>query len=149
MKRFLESIWALLFLGGLAAGQLELPPRSAGNFNECFNSDGDGFSCVRNQQRSGSWVTGDSDGVDDVAVTDEGSVLISTGSFRKHVIDYRAYFNGGDPICGPEPLVETPHHTPFVLEFSRYFRTRASPFSSAITVASAAPLSSMIPRSGL
>src|SRR5207247_850740 len=116
----------LAFAGLTYAQQLAIPPATAGNFDECFNSDGDGFSCNRYQQRSGSWVTGDSDGEDDVAVTDERSVLISTGSLRKHVIDYRAYFNAGDPICGPDPIVETPHHTPFVLEFSRYFRTRAS-----------------------
>src|SRR5262249_32627591 len=92
--------------------------------------DGDGYSCceenLQSQQRSGSWITGDSDGIDDVAVTDDHSVLISPGAFIKHVIDYRAYFNGGDPICGPEPIAETPHHPPFVLEFSRFFRSRAS-----------------------
>ena len=53
------------------------------------------------------------DGVDDVAITEEGSVLISSGSFRKHIIDYRTYFNDGDPVCGREPIATSawPHAT--------------------------------------
>jgi hypothetical protein len=124
------ALAAALLTSHGAAQELAIPPASGGNFHLCFNEDGDGYSCceenLQSQQRSGSWITGDSDGIDDVAVTDDHSVLISSGAFRKHVIDYRAYFNDGDPICGPEPIVETPHHTPFVLEFSRYFRSRSS-----------------------
>ena len=121
------AFFALPLLATAArAQQLAIPPESAGNMFECFNSDGDGASCARNQHRSGSWITGNSDGVDDVAVTAEGSVIIPTGSFRKHIVDYRALFNQGDDSCGPAPIVETPHHAPFVLEFSRYFRTRAT-----------------------
>jgi RHS repeat-associated protein len=126
VKRLLTIGSAALLLACPAFAQLTLPAQDAGNFDECFNSDGDGVACSRNQQRSGSWITGDSDGENDVVLTDEGTVIIPTGSFYKHVLDYRALFNQGDPVCGPEPIVETPHHTPFVLEFSRYFRTRAS-----------------------
>jgi YD repeat-containing protein len=115
------------------AQQLAIPPEGGGNVFECFNSDGDGASCSKNQQRSGSWITGDSDGVDDVVLTSEGSVIIPTGSFRKHVIDYSVLFNQGDPGCGAEPIVETPHHAPFVLEFGRYFRTRASYIDYGLT----------------
>jgi RHS repeat-associated protein len=125
-RALLASGFASLLAAPALAQELAIPPETAGNVFECFNSDGDGAACSLNQQRSGSWITGDSDGVNDVVLTDEGSVIIPTGSFTKHIVDYRVLFNQGDDACGPEPIVPTPHHAPFVLEFSRYFRTRAS-----------------------
>ena len=64
---------ALLLAGTAGAQQLALPPETAGNVFECFNTDGDGASC--NHQRSGSWITGDSDGVNDVVLTVSGGAL--------------------------------------------------------------------------
>ena len=117
----------LLALAPLARSQsLQIPPASSGNFDECFNSEGDGIRCC-DGQRAGSWITGDSDCVKDVSLTDGpgGQVNLSTGSYHTHVVDYRVQFNQGEE-CGRAPIVETPHHPPFVLEFSRYFRTRAA-----------------------
>ena len=124
MKSLTLALLSALACASATSAQLTIPPKTAANTHECFNSDGDGASC--NHQRSGSWITGNSDGEDDVAVTDERSVIIPTGSFQKHIVDYRVHFNQSDAGCEATPIVETPHHAPFVLEFSRTFRTRAS-----------------------
>jgi len=124
VKSLTLALLPALFLATPTLAQLTIPPKTDANTHECFNSDGDGASC--NHQRSGSWITGNSDGEDDVVLTDGGAVIIPTGSFRRHIVDYRVHFNQSDAGCEAEPIVETPHHTPFVLEFSRYFRTRAS-----------------------
>lgn len=124
MKAFL----ALALLAGVPAAQLTIPAADAGNMTECYNSDGDGTECSVDQHRSGSWITGDSDGIKDVVFTEGpgGHTVIATGAYLTHIVDYRVQFNQGDEACGIEPIVETPHHAPFVLEFSRWFRSRAS-----------------------
>lgn len=123
-----HSFLILALLASAPAAQLTIPAASAGNMTECYNSDGDGTECSVDQHRSGSWITGDSDGIEDVVFTDGpgGRTVIATGAYLKHIIDYRVQFNQGDEPCGAEPVVETPHHAPFVLEFSRWFRSRAS-----------------------
>ena len=123
-----NPLLALLLLAAAPAAQLTLPAASAGNMTECYNSDGDGTECSADQQRSGSWITGDSDGIKEVVFTDGpgGRTVIPTGAYLTHIVDYRVQFNQGDEACGVEPVVETPHHAPFVLEFSRWFRSRAS-----------------------
>jgi RHS repeat-associated protein len=118
----------LLVLASAPAAQLTIPPANAGNMTECYNSDGDGTECNADQHRSGSWITGDSDGIEEVVFTDGpgGRTVIATGAYLTHIVDYRVQFNQGDEACGVEPVVETPHHAPYVLEFSRWFRSRAS-----------------------
>ncbi|MEQ1891906.1 MAG: hypothetical protein ABL998_05135, partial [Planctomycetota bacterium] len=123
-----HTLLLLALLASAPAAQLTIPSAGAGNMTECYNSDGDGTECSADQHRSGSWITGDSDGIEEVVFTDGpgGHTVIPTGAYLTHIIDYRVQFNQGDEACGVEPLVETPQHAPYVLEFSRWFRSRAS-----------------------